>query len=120
VTRKRILYLVGRAPGLGALTREVIDAILVAAAFDQDVGVLFTGDGVLQLAPGDPDHPHSARDPTRAWLALPTYEVTRVYVDQAAVSRARLAGVRLTLEPQLVPATDLAELIAAHDVVLTG
>jgi len=119
MTRKRVLFLIGRAPGLGAITHEVIDALLVIAAFDQDVGVLFTGDGVLQLLPsasanGDP------RNHAKALGALATYDVTRIYVDATSLGLRQLSQDALALSPQILDASAISSLIANHDVVIPG
>lgn len=119
MTRKRILFVVGRGPGLGAITHEVIDAMLVVAAFDQDVGVLFTGDGVLQLLSGTTTHANP-RDHAKALGALATYEVTSIYVDATSLSSRHLSSAALALTPQRLDASEIAALIAAHDVVIPG
>lgn len=119
MSRKRILFVIARAPGLGAITHEVIDAALVIAAFDQDVGMLFTGDGVLQLlsATTTNDDP---RDHAKALGALSTYDVTRIYVDAASLAARHLSNAPLALSAQLVDASEVTSLIAAHDVLIPG
>ncbi|NJN52828.1 MAG: sulfurtransferase complex subunit TusC [Gammaproteobacteria bacterium] len=120
MTRKRILFMISAAPGQGALTHEAIDAILVTAAFDQDVGVLFTGDGVLQLAPQDDGASAAARDHAKALKALPAYEVTRIYCDVASLDARGLASASLALSPVVVDSLETAALIAQHDIVMPG
>lgn len=116
--RKRFLFIVSHTPGCAAADIEAIDAILVAAAFDQDVGVLFTGDGVLHLAERQGEWPSSERDPAKAPLALPTYDVTRVYADTTSLSTRGLTLEDLMLKPTPVDTSAVAQLFAGHDVVL--
>ena len=116
--RKRILFLIGNMPGCAAIDIEAIDAILVAAAFDQDVGVLFTGDGVLHLVAGHGEWQPGERDPAKALLALPTYDVTRLYVDTTSLDARGLTLDELVLAPAPVDGRAVAQLFLAHDVVV--
>lgn len=117
--RKRILFVIGRSPGRGAINREVIDAVLVIAAFDQDVGVLFTGDGVLQLLRSTRTS-EDALDHAKALDALAMYDVTRIYVDAASLAARGLTSTGLALSPELLDSGEVATLIATHDAVIPG
>ncbi len=116
--RKRILFLVGNVPGCAAIDIEAIDTILVAAAFDQDVGVLFTGDGVLHLIARHGEWQSGERDPAKALLALQTYDVTRLYVDTTSLDARGLVLEDLVLAAAPVDGRGVAQLFLAHDVVV--
>jgi len=114
VTTKRILFLVAHAPNRGALAFEMLDALLVAAVFEQKVSVLFTGDGVYQLL----DTGQQTRDVARSYRALPTYDVNDVYVDKAAMRQRGLTVDALVLPARALTRHGIRSLIAAQDVVV--
>ena len=49
---KRILFLATAAPYASAQPLEALEAMLVAGIFDQEVSVLFKGEGLYQLLKG--------------------------------------------------------------------
>ena len=114
MTPRRILFLVAHAPQRGALAFELLDALLVGAAFDQRVSVLFIGDGVYQLF----DAGHADRHVARGYRALPAYDVNDVYVDKGALRERGLGIDALVLPARLLTRHGVRELIATQDVVV--
>lgn len=114
MTVKRILFLVAHAPHRGALAFEMLDALLVAAVFEQKVSVLFSGDGVYQLL--DTGQPN--RDIARGYRALPSYDVNDVYVDKTAMRQRGLTVDALVLPARALTRHGIRALIAAQDVVV--
>ena len=114
---KRYLVIVTRAPGVGALAREAIDLLLVAGAFDLDPAVLFTDRGVRHLAAPPARGGTGAAQPVEA---LPTYGITKIYVDAESLRRQRLARESLLLAPTIVEGDEIGRLIADCDIVLTA
>ena len=114
MTAKRILFLVAHPPQRGALAFELLDALLVAAVFEQKVSVLFSGDGVYQLL--DTGRPN--RDVARSYQALPTYDVNEVYVDKTAMRQRGLSVDALVLPARVLTRQGIRALIAAQDVVV--
>lgn len=117
---KRLLFTVTRAPRDGALANETLDAILVAAAFDLRPNVLVMGDGVWQLVPASRPEALGTRDVARAFAALPTYDVERVYVERAALAARGLALTDLSVPAEALDGAGIRALIADHDAVLSG
>lgn len=113
---KHILYLLQQAPYLDSRLFEAFDALLVAAAFEQRVSVLFRGDGVLQLLADQA--PVGQRNLAKMLQSLATYEVDKVYADSRAFEARGLKIADCAIEPQLVSKREIAELIAQHDLVL--
>jgi len=116
--KKRILYLLQRAPYLDDRVTESFDAALVAAAFEQDVSLLFRGDGLQQLL--GQQSVTNQRSLAKMLKSLHTYEINAVYVDQADMTQQDLtvADFAIPIEPLTQQA--IGELVANHDVVLSG
>ncbi len=114
MTRRRILFLIAHPPRRGALALEVLDEVLVGAAFEQQISVLFVGDGVYQLLQTDttPDNG------VRGYRALPTYDIRDIYVEKTAIRRRGLALDALVLPTMALSRRGIQALIAAQDVVV--
>jgi tRNA 2-thiouridine synthesizing protein C len=114
MTPRRILFLVAHPPRRGALALETLDELLVGAAFDQKISVLFLGDGVYQLVEGGDTLDSIAR----SYRALPTYDIDDLYVDKTAIARRRLSIEELVLPTRPLTRRGIQALVAAHDVVV--
>jgi tRNA 2-thiouridine synthesizing protein C len=114
MTQRRILFLVAHPPRRGALALETLDELLVAAAFEQKVSVLFIGDGVFQLVDGADPLDNIAR----GYRALPTYDVDDVYIDRTAMVRRGLSIEALVLPARPLTRRGIQALIKANDVVV--
>lgn len=84
--KKQVLFVLQHAPLGGSLARAGIDAVLAYAAFDQPVSVLFSGAGVLQLAPGADCQRVGRRDLRRMIDSMPLYDIDAVFADAVALS----------------------------------
>jgi len=110
--QRRILFVVSHAPQRGALTAELLDELLITAAFEQKVSVLFVGDGAYQLVAGD--DPGTAR----GYRALPTYDVHDVFVERAALKPRSLTPERFVIAARPLARPAIRRLIGAQDVVV--
>ncbi|MBN7797744.1 sulfurtransferase complex subunit TusC [Parahaliea mediterranea] len=113
-----VLLVTRHAPYGASLARSALDAALAAAAFDRPPTLLFLGDGVLQLLPGQDASGIGTRSHRRVLDSLPLYGIDTLYVDSQA-----LAGHDLTaadLPPGARPVDDAAirALLAGHDHIL--
>lgn len=86
MAKKQILFVLQHAPLGASLARAGIDTVLAYAAFDQPVSVLFSGRGVLQLAPGADCQRVGRRDLRRMIDSMPLYDIESVFADAAALS----------------------------------
>ena len=114
---KRILGLLQRPPYVDVRVTEALDALLVAAAFEQRVSLLFRGDGVQQLLAGQA--PEGQRSVAKILTSLPVYEITDVYGAAGDFRRAGVTADDCVVPPKLLDDAEVADLIAAHDVVLS-
>ena len=108
----RILFLVSHVPRRGALGAEMLDELLIGAAFEQRVSLLFVGDGVYHLADA------TSGSSARGFRALPTYDVTDVFVERAAVKARNLDPERFVIAARSLAPSAIRRLIATQDVVV--
>jgi len=115
---KRYLFIMRRPPHQGYRLAETLDLILTTAAFDQQVGVLFCDDGVLQLAPNQQAEPANLRDTAATYSAFSVYGIDKLYAEQESLDAKGFAPSALILPVNLVRRRDLNRLIAGHDIVV--
>lgn len=82
---KKFLYLNRKAPYGTIYAWEALEVVLIGAAFDQDVSVLFLDDGVYQLAKGQDTRGIGMKNFSPTYRTLGDYEIKKVYVDRASL-----------------------------------
>ena len=117
--RKRFLYLLRRPPHGSIFAQEGLDAVLIGAAFEQAVSVLFLDDGVFVLKRGQAPAGTGLKDFARGFRALPDYEVEHLYVEDRSLAERGLRASDLITDVDLVTPAEAGEIIDAHDVVLS-
>tara|TARA_R110002110_G_scaffold405550_1_gene624771 strand:+ start:33680 stop:34060 length:381 start_codon:yes stop_codon:yes gene_type:complete len=116
--RKSILVVSRHAHPGSSLPRSALDTALAAAAFDQPVALLFQGEGVLQLLPGQDSRATGVRNLRKVIDSLPLYDIETLYVDAAAASALGLPRDVLPAGAQWLDAAGVQALLARHDHVL--
>jgi tRNA 2-thiouridine synthesizing protein C len=116
---KRLLFIQHRPPYSDDSAAEMLDALLVAAAFGQQVSVLFQDDGVWQLLANQDGKALGRKTLLSQLQALGLYDVERLYVDHASLQARGLQAAQLGLAGVVsVDAPAVAALHADHDLVL--
>lgn len=116
--KKSLCILSTRAPYVGQMAREALDAALVSASYEIETSLLLMGDGVYQVLneqnPGD-----LPRKSLLAMLsALPMYGVETVYVDQASLEERGVSEASLHGIATVIPANEVPAFIKNHSRVL--
>ena len=82
---KQFMYLNRRAPYGTIYAWESLEVVLVGAAFDQDVSLLFVDDGVYQLLKGSNTSESDMKNFMPTYRTLGDYGVRHLYVDKASL-----------------------------------
>ena len=117
--QKRLLLVIRHSPYGSGLARAGVDFALACGAFEQNITVLFTGAGVLQLQDQQSGAALGLKDIGKQLASLPLYDIESVCVD--AEARARYA-VDLDSSPvpaQVLDAKAVRALIAQHEHVIS-
>jgi tRNA 2-thiouridine synthesizing protein C len=116
--KKKLLLVLRHSPYGSSLARAAIDVALATAAFDQDVDLLFVGEGVLQLIPDQDGHQLGTKTIGRLLSSLPLYDITHVYADANAISRFSLNVSRSPIETRVLTALQMQQLMQSCDQLL--
>ena len=112
------LVIISRAaPAARVAALEAIDTALAAAAFDQQVTLLLTGDGVWQAAAAQA--PADAASVASKLSGLSWFEVEDLRVDAGALTERGLAAEDLIEAVTVTDDAAITELLATADAVVS-
>ena len=115
---KKFMFVNRKAPYGTIYALEALEVVLISAAFDQDVSLAFVDDGVYQLVKGQQTKGIESKNFSPAYRALEGYDIEKLYVEREALEARGLAEEDLLVEVQVMASAELAELMAAQDVVI--
>jgi tRNA 2-thiouridine synthesizing protein C len=115
---KRFMYVNRRAPYGTIYALESLEMVLIAAAFDQDVSVVFLDDGVYQLKKGQDTGAIGMKNFSPTFRALDDYDVEKIYVEKESMEARGLTEDDLVIPVEVVDSAGLREIMANQDVVL--
>jgi tRNA 2-thiouridine synthesizing protein C len=116
---KKFLYVNRRAPHGSIYALESLETVLIGAAFDQDVSMLFIDDGVYQLKKDQNPDELEFKNFSKAYRALEMYDVEKLYVERESLAERGLGEDDLLVDIELVERSAVSELVATQDVVLS-
>jgi tRNA 2-thiouridine synthesizing protein C len=130
---KKFLYVNRKAPYGTVYALESLEVVLIGAAFEQDVQLLFMDDGVFQITKGQDTKGIEMKNFSPTYSALGDYDVTKMYVAKESLEERGLTVddlMPLTYEDEdddwaekdsiiLVSKDEIAALMEEQDVVLS-
>lgn len=118
-TVKRFMYVNRRAPYGTIYAWESLEVVLVAAAFDQDVSVVFLDDGVYQIKKNQDTSEIGMKNFSPAYRALEGYDVEKLYVDRQSLEQRGLTQDDLIVPVEILSEDALGKLMEEQDVVMS-
>jgi len=88
---KKFLYLNRKAPYGTIYAWESLEVVLIGAAFDQEVSLMFLDDGVYQLTRGQDTAGIGMKNFSPTYRTLGDYEVKSIYVDRDSMESRGLS-----------------------------
>ena len=116
---KKFMYVNRRAPYGSVYALESLEVVLVGAAFDQDVSVVFADDGVFQLKKGQDTSEVEMKNFSPTYRALEMYDVEKLYVDKESLEARGLTEEDLVVPVEVMSNAEIGELMEQQDVVLS-
>ena len=116
---KKFMFLNRKAPHGTVYALEGLEVVLITAAFDQDVSMVFTDDGVYQLLKGIDSKGIEVKDFSKTYRALEGYDIEKLYVDQASMDARGLTEDDLIVDVTVLSVSEMANLMDEQDVVIS-
>ena len=117
---KRFMYVNRRAPYGPIYALECLEVVLIAAAFDHDVSVVFVDDGVCQLKKNQDTAEIGMKNFSKTYGALDDYDVEKIYVEKESLDARGLTEDDLVIPVQILAADQMREVMAQQDVVISS
>ena len=118
-TIKKLMYVNRKAPYGTIYALESLEVVLIGAAFDQDVSLVFMDDGVYQLKKGQDTKATEMKNFSPTYRALEMYDVEKLYVSKESMTDRGLSVDDLIVPVEVLDANTMADLMEEQDVILT-
>jgi len=116
---KKFMFLNRKAPHGTVYALEGLEVVLITAAFDQDVSLVFTDDGVYQLMKGIDTKGIEVKDFSKTYRALEGYDIEKLYVDRSSMEARGLTEDDLIVDVTVMSDDEMKSLMAEQDVVIS-
>lgn len=131
---KKFMFVNTKAPYGTVYALESLEVVLISAAFDQDVSLVFCDDGVFQISNNQNTEASGMKNFSNAYKALGDYDINKLYVEKESLEERGLTLdniMDLTYEDEdddwaekpsikLVTRDELADLMDEQDVVISS
>ncbi len=116
---KKFMYVNRRAPHGSVYALESLEVVLIGAAFNQDVSVVFADDGVFQLKKGQDTEELGMKNFSPTYRALEMYDVEKLYVEKDSLEARGLTEEDLVVPVEVMSSSEIGNLMEQQDVVLS-
>jgi tRNA 2-thiouridine synthesizing protein C len=116
---KKFMYVNRRAPHGTIYAQESLEVVLVGAAFDQDVSVVFLDDGVYQIKKDQDTSAIETKNFSKTFRALEMYDVEKLYVEKESMRARGLTEDDLNVPVEVKTSEEIGRLMEEQDVVLS-
>ncbi|VBB69824.1 tRNA 5-methylaminomethyl-2-thiouridine synthase TusC [invertebrate metagenome] len=117
---KKFMYLNRKAPYGTIYALEVLEMILISAAFEQDVHIAFVDDGVYQIRKGHDTKGIEMKSFLPTYRALEGYDIEKLYVEKESMEERGLKVEDFVVPVDVISRAAMRTLIDSMDVVLGG
>ena len=116
---KKFLYVNRRQPHGTVYALESLETVLIGAAFDQDVSMLFIDDGVYQLKKEQSPDVMEFKNFSKTYKALEMYDVEKLFVERESLEERGLGVDDLLIDVEVIASADVKALVDQNDVILS-
>ena len=116
---KKFMYVNRRAPHGTIYAQESLEVVLVSAAFEQDVSVVFLDDGVYQIRKDQDTSAIGTKNFTKTFRALEMYDVEKLYVEKESMQARGMTEDDLNVPVEVKTSEEIGRLMEEQDVVLS-
>lgn len=118
-TVKKFMFVNRKAPYGTIYALESLEVVLITAAFDQDVSLVFADDGVYQLKKGQQTKGIEIKNFSPTYRALEGYDIEKLYVEKESMEARGLTEDDLLVDVTVLSSAEMGALMDQQDVVLS-
>ena len=116
---KKFMFVNRKAPYGTIYALEGLEVVLISAAFDQDVSMVFIDDGVYQLVKGQNTKSIEVKNFSPAYRALEDYDINKLYAEADSLRERGLTPGDFVVPVEVLSAEEMAALMETQDVVIS-
>jgi tRNA 2-thiouridine synthesizing protein C len=116
---KKFMYVNRRAPHGTIYAQESLEVVLIGAAFDQDVSVVFVDDGVYQIHKDQDTSAIGTKNFSKTFRALEMYDVEKLYVEKESMELRGMTEDDFNVEVEVKTSEEIGRLMEEQDVILS-
>ncbi len=116
---KKFMYVNRKAPYGTIYALEGLEVVLITAAFDQDVSMVFMDDGVFQIKKDQDTKGINMKNFSPTYRALEGYDVEKLYAEKESLEARGLTKDDFVIPVEVVSSAELADMMDEQDVVVT-
>jgi len=117
---KSFLFVIQLAAYTSHRLPELLDEILIAAAFEQKVSLLLLDDAVFQLKKNQQANAVNTKNLGAIYRSLELYDIENIYVEYDSLLERGLGENDLLIPITLLTRTEIAPILKNFDVILGG
>lgn len=118
-TIKKFMFVNRKAPYGTVYALEGLEVVLISAAFDQDVSLVFADDGIYQLVKGQHTKAIDVKNFSPTYRALEGYDIEKLYVEKESMEARNLTPDNLLVPVEVLTSAEMAALMNEQDVVIS-
>jgi len=115
---KSFLIVNRKAPFGSTFAKEALDVGLIAAAFGQQLSLLFMDDGVYQLLKNQDSSDINQKNSSQTLPMLEMYDVKDIYVEAESLQARNLNAEDLLIPVEIIDRETTSELLEQQDILL--
>ena len=116
---KKFMYVNRRAPHGSIYAQESLEVVLIGAAFDQDVSIVFLDDGVFQIRKDQDTGGIETKNFSKTFRALEMYDVEKLYVEKESLEARGMTVDDLNVDVEVKSSQEIGRLMEEQDVILS-
>lgn len=116
---KKFMFVNRKAPYGTIYALEGLEVVLISAAFDQDVSLVFLDDGVYQLMKGQHTKALDVKNFSPTYRALEGYDIEKLFVERESLEARGLSQENLIVPVEVLSREEMGKLMEEQDVVVS-
>jgi len=116
---KKFMFVNRKAPFGTIYALESLEVVLISAAFDQDVSLVFMDDGVYQIKKGQDSKGIGMKNFSPTYRALEGYDIEKLFVEKESMDSRGLTAEDMIVPVEILSKDQLTSLMEDQDVILT-
>ena len=113
--QKKIMFVMQRPPHGSIYPYEGLEFILISGAYDQDISLLFLGDGVFTIKNDQDTTELGIKGFVKTFGSLDGYDIEKIYVDKESLETRGLTTDDLIIDVELKSTSEIQQLMKEQD-----